>query len=122
AFAKTSIGELPPPNATTAIGEPALIPIPPQLAFLKKLPKGTLVALIVGVPILVLFLVVTLILANRSDAKQNDPTDNEPGIASTVAKPKRASPDKIKAAAEQGTNALEALAKEFPEDAAIPKQ
>ncbi len=124
AFAKTSFGiDGPSPTAPTAYGGQALVPIPPQLAFLKKLPRGALLGIIVGVPILILILVVTLILARRSsDPNEAENGDNEPGIASTVAKPKRASAEKLKAAADQGTTALEALAKEFPEDPAIPKE
>jgi eukaryotic-like serine/threonine-protein kinase len=126
ALAKTSYGEPAPPSptATTAHGEP-LVPIPPQLDFLKKLPKGTLVAIVVGVPILILFLVVTLILAHRSSA---DPAKGESGDgdksagATATAKPKKATPDKIKATAAQGAGALEALAKEYPEDPAVLRQ
>ncbi len=138
ALAKTDYGlpasaPLPGTQASTQYGaaaeqsRSAPFRLPAQLAFLEplaKLPKHVLIGIAAAFPIFVLLLVLVLVLVGRSSSTDADTADAAPGSfgMAAQAKPTRASPDKVRAAAAQGVPALEALATEFPEDPAVHKQ
>lgn len=136
ALAKTDYGlpasGLPHANAATQHGQASKGPAGDArvLAFLEpltKLPRNVLIAIAAAVPVFVVLLIVVIIVAARSSATGADASDAAPGAADKTflgakAKPTRASPEKLRASAEQGVPALEALAAEFPEDPAVHKQ
>ncbi len=132
AFAKTSFGTpaspQPPPTGVAMTGHVAPkttasfdSPLDRLQTLAKKLPRNAVVGIAIGAPVLVLLLVVTLVLSLRS-SDATGATDG--GVAPSgsgggllaVLKSKSAGETKIKAAAAQGTDALEGLAKEYPED------
>jgi serine/threonine-protein kinase len=91
---------------------------------LKQLPRGALIGVAAIVPVFVLILVVTLIVARRSSGDEDGVADAAPTTsgARAVARATRAGPERLAAAAAQGIPALEALSTEFPEDSAIQRQ
>ncbi len=139
AYAKTSFGtpagpQPPPPSlartspSTTAALEAPIERIRSRIGDLaKKLPRNARIGIAVGAPALVLLLVVVLVLSLRS----SDGKDGSKGGAAAgggaggilaVVKSKSAGESKIKAAAAQGPEALEALAKEYPEDPQVARR
>ena len=123
ALAKTDYGApasapLPETTARTQHGGPATPS--PLLARLQSLPRGALIAVAAGVPVLVLLVVITLILTRRSsDNVTNAAGGGAGGAASGEARATRATPEKLRAAVTGGAAALDALATEFPEDPAV---
>jgi serine/threonine-protein kinase len=93
---------------------------------LETLPRGLLIAAASVIPLLALTLVVALILGRRASIAEDAATDGgaprASGVATKGARPTRASPERIAAAAAQGPAGLEALAKELPEDTAVQRQ
>ena len=110
AFAQTSIGL--PAASPTAVGSDAS-----PIARLARLPRNVLYVIAAGVPLALVAIVVLLVIAFRS-GKPTDPKDPDDTIV-TAPKGKTAPPDRVEAAVALGPDALEALAKEFPEDASL---
>jgi eukaryotic-like serine/threonine-protein kinase len=101
-------------------------PLGPLLEQLQRLPRNVLIAIVAGVPALLLILIVTIILVRRSpageDASKAGGFVGSSNGGKVQERPTRATPDKLRAATAQGVAALEALAKEFPEDPSVQKQ
>ncbi len=124
-FAQTSLG-LPPATRTTASGERPF-GLGTVLDLVRTLPKAAQIALVAAVPLGILFVVLAFVLASKGPA---DAPPSGGGILGSVLgpssaeppKPARAPEDRLKAAAAQGEGALDALAKEFPQDPDVPKQ
>jgi serine/threonine-protein kinase len=126
ALAKTDYG-LPASTALPPRERPAALAttLPAFLEPLRKLPRNVLLAIAVALPVLVLVVVFALILAHRAAGTSTGAGDGKTaggGAHAPAARPTRASPDKLKAAAAQGVSALETLAMDFPEDAAVHKE
>jgi len=122
AFAQTSVG-LPATSLTAAGSEVALSPAPaPEgggvLGKLGRLPRGVLFALAAGLPLALVVIVVVLVLVFRG-SKPTDPTNGKGGTSATEARGKTAAADRVEAAVALGPEALETLAKEFPEDTSV---
>ncbi|HEY8429537.1 MAG TPA: protein kinase, partial [Sandaracinaceae bacterium] len=93
---------------------------------IKAIPRGVLIAVSSIIPICVLALVVTVIVARRSSGVEQELADAAApfatGAEAPAARPTHAAPERIEAAAAQGPSALEALAKEFPDDTAVQRR
>ena len=136
ALAKTDYGLPASSPALAATAKPELAPSLPGRPSpldvlgekLKTLPRAVLIAGAAVIPLLIIALVTTVILVGRSGSSANDADASLGALGAggggkaVAARPTRASPEKIRAAAVQGVTALEALAAEFPEDNAIQKQ
>jgi serine/threonine-protein kinase len=124
AFAQTSVG-LPAASPTAAGTDPALT-LPAKvgesavsrlLGKLAQQPRNVLYAIAAGVPLALVAIVVILVLAFRG----GKPVDPKAPEGTTVAAPKgkTAPPERVEAAVALGPDALETLAKEFPEDSSL---
>ncbi|MDB4937864.1 MAG: serine/threonine protein kinase [Labilithrix sp.] len=139
AFAHTSLG-LPAANVTTASGSPAASPSPSPgavasgtaagkksalLDLLARQPRNVLYGLAAAVPLGLILFVVVLVLVFRGpkttpDGITTKGSGSSSGETATGAsKGKTAPPDRVKAAVVLGPDALESLAKEFPEDTSL---
>ncbi|MBX3219358.1 MAG: serine/threonine protein kinase [Labilithrix sp.] len=109
------------PGTTARTQHGARAELPAFLAPLQALPRSALVAMAAGVPILILLVIVAFILTRRSSQADANTADGGAGGSGTTAeaRPTRASPEEVRAAAASGVPALEALAARFPEDAAV---
>jgi len=144
AFANTTLGEkavVPPSHAApiSATGPDAGAPPPAPsagpagggadklLATLKALPRNAQIGLAAGVPLVLIAFMVVLVLVLRGP-KTNGATGfvggttGDDGKGSPLPKIVTAPPERVKAAAAQGVDAVEALAKEFPDDVALKRQ
>jgi len=133
AFAKTSFG-VPVANATTASGDPALASPPGSVAgdgaaggristldTLRRQPRGILIALAAALPVGFIIVIVVVVLAMRGPKVEHTGVAPDGGTIeiTEAAKGKLAPPDRVKAAVALGPEALETLAKEFPDDPSI---
>jgi serine/threonine-protein kinase len=139
AFAQTSIG-LPAAtstrditNVTTGSGDPSASPAPPGvransagaralLDLLARQPRNVQYGLAAAVPLGLILVVVVLVLVFRGPKQPDgERVTTKEGISESapVAKGKTAPPDRVTAAVALGPEALDALAKEFPEDSSI---
>ena len=128
AFAKTSIGS-PAPSATTSNRDVAA---PRTTArdgekrtsltnTLRRQPRRVLFAVAAALPLgFVLMIVVAVLLFRgpKPNAGGSTPTDKRPN-GETAPRPKLATAERVKTAVALGPEALEALVKEFPEDATL---
>ena len=128
AFAQTSVG-LPATSPTAARSDAVLAPpavsggsrpLDVLLEQLGRQPRGVLYAIAAGVPLALVVIVFIIVLAVRG-SKPVDPKqgDDEAGATAAATKAKFAPPERIEAAVVLGPEALEALAREFPEDTAV---
>jgi serine/threonine-protein kinase len=127
AFAQTSIG-LPAASPSAAGSDASLAPRPTiagegegLVARLGRQPRSVLYAIAAGVPLLLVIFVVVLIIAFRGPkpTADGDAGSKATGTAEAKAKVKLAPADRVEAAVTLGPEALEALAKEFPDDPAV---
>ena len=122
AFAQTSVGL--PATTTTAAGSDAAAAPPAAndagglLEKLGRQPRAVLYALAAGLPLALIAVVVILVLVFRG-GKPVEPGKGRDGTSVTETKAKTAPPDRVEAAVALGPEALEALAKEFPEDTSL---
>ncbi|MBS2011293.1 MAG: serine/threonine protein kinase [Deltaproteobacteria bacterium] len=128
--AATSIG---PGHAGAARVEPgggrgagsAAARIEELVGIVKRLPRNVQIGLAAAVPLLGIAVVVILVLLFRGPKETGasgfagGTTGEDGGVAAKIT---TAPPDRLKAAVAQGPEAVEALAKEFAEDAAVKKQ
>ena len=133
AFAKTSFG-IPAANTTTANGDPALASPPASVAgdgaaggrtsvldTLRRQPRGILFALAAALPLGFILVIGVVVLAFRGPKVDHTAVASDGGTIeiAEAAKGKLAPPDRVKAAVALGPEALETLAKEFPDDPSI---
>ena len=131
AFAKTTFGVAPDPAATTASGGPALVLASTNTAqtttaagegrisqMLGRQPRKLLFVMAAAVPLFLVLVVVLVVLALRTP-KVDGPQGPGGSGSTQAAKEKTAPADRLKTAVALGPEALEALAKEYPEDAFI---
>jgi hypothetical protein len=133
AFAKTSLG-VPAANAATANGLPAVSPASASasakgddgartsvLETLGRQPRGVLYALAAAVPLGFILVIVVVVLAARSPRVVTTVVTADGGTIeiTETAKGKVAPPDRVKAAVALGPEALETLAKEYPDDPSL---
>jgi serine/threonine-protein kinase len=127
AFAQTSLG-LPATTATAAGSEAALSPPPTTdgasagsgvLAILGRQPRAVLYALAAGLPLTLIVVVVVLVLVFRGPKPTEPSKGGREGTSVTETKGKTAPLDRVEAAVVLGPEALETLAKEFPEDPSL---
>ena len=122
AFAQTSVG-LPATSATAAGGDTALSPAPATdggglLEKLGRQPRVVLYALAAAVPLALVVVVVVMVLLFHG-AKPAEPIKGKEGMTVTETKGKTAPTDRVEAAVVLGPDALETLAKEYPDDPAV---
>jgi serine/threonine protein kinase len=137
AFAQTSIG-LPAANTTTGAGDAAASPKPGAVAapamkaavaragalfaMVGRQPRSVQYGLAAALPLGLIFVVVVLVLVFRGPKPTTgEGVRSKEGITETSAPAsvKTAPADRVKAAVALGPEALESLAKEFPEDTSI---
>jgi serine/threonine protein kinase len=133
AFAKTSVG-VPVANAATANGLPAAGPASASasakgddgartsvLETLGRQPRGVLYALAAALPLGFIIVIVVVVLAARSPKVVTTVVTADGGTMEITesAKGKVAPPDRVKAAVALGPEALETLAKEYPDDPSL---
>jgi serine/threonine protein kinase len=133
AFAKTSVGA-PVANAATANGLPAAGPMSASastkgddgartsvLETLGRQPRGVLYALAAALPLGFIIVIVVVVLAARSPKVVTTVVTADGGTMEITesAKGKVAPPDRVKAAVALGPEALETLAKEYPDDPSL---
>src|SRR5207253_399477 len=121
AFAKTSLGHEPPRALTPPPESPLVANV---VAFVKKQPRWVVLAGSAALPLLFVVFVVVVVLVFRAPAATG-PSGLTGGAESgepVSPKVKRAPPERLKAAAAQGPDAVEALAKDFPDDPAVRRQ
>ncbi len=133
AFAKTSFGipaAGPGAVAVTNAADGSLSPSPAAVdlragtsgagivAKVLAQPRGVLISLAAVLPLLFVGAIVVAVLIFRGPKATDGAAQNEAGPAE-AAKSKVAPPDRVKAAVAIGPDALEALAKEYPEDTSI---
>jgi serine/threonine protein kinase len=133
AFAKTSVG-VPVANAATANGLPAAGPASASasakgddgartsvLETLGRQPRGVLYALAAALPLGFIIVIVVVVLAARSPKVVTTVVTADGGTIeiTETAKGKVAPPDRVKAAVALGPEALETLAKEYPDDPSL---
>ena len=136
AFANTTLGEkaVAPPSLASPVSAAGAAPgaaagpggVDKLLATLKALPRNAQIGLAAGVPLALIAFAVVLVLVLRGP-KTTGPTGltggtSDDGKGSSAPKIVTAPPDRVKAAAAQGVDAVEALAKEFPDDVALKRQ
>ncbi len=141
AFAKTSLGQ---PAASVVPAEGASSgggPLAPVIAkmrpaidkaiafakdFAKTQPRHVVIGVSAAVPLFLVLVVVLLVLALRGPkapgASGLAAGSTEETSESATPKVKTAPPEQLKAAATQGADAVEGLAKEFPDDPAVKRQ
>jgi serine/threonine protein kinase len=120
AFAKTSFG-IPAANTTTANGDVAAGGRTSTLDTLRRQPRGILFALAAALPLGFILVVVVVVLVFRGPKVDHTGIASDGGtiVIPETAKGKVAPPDRVKAAVALGPEALETLAKEFPDDPSI---
>jgi len=92
------------------------------IQLLSRQPRHLLFAAAAGIPLLLVIIVVVLLLAFRKPKTDGGPPGAGKGESAQTPKDKTAPPERVKTAVALGPEALEALAKEFPEDASIPRK
>ncbi len=119
AFAQTSVG-LPATTLTAAGGDAASPPAARSglLETLGRQPRVVLYILAAAVPLALVVLVVVLVLVFHG-GKPVEPVKGKDGMTVTETKGKTAPADRIEAAVVLGPDALETLAKEYPEDPVV---
>ena len=118
AFAQTSVGL--PATSLAAAGAAAPSSAAPRglLETLGRQPRVVLYILAAAVPLALVVLVVVLVLVFRG-GKPVEPMKDKGGITVTETKGKTAPADRVEAAVVLGPDALETLAREYPEDPAV---
>ena len=120
AFAKTSFGV--PAANTTANGEPATVSGRTSvLDTLKRQPRNVLIAIAAALPLGFILVIVIVVLAFRGPKVEQKVVGPDGGTIEIPAamKGKTAPPERMKEAVALGPDALEALAKEYPDDPSI---
>jgi serine/threonine-protein kinase len=126
AFAQTSMG-IPATSPATASSDAALSPPPATergaatgglLEKLSRQPRVVLYAIAAAVPLALVVVVVLLVLVFRG-GKPVEPVKGTDGMTVTETKGKTAPADRVEAAVVLGPDALETLAKEYPQDPAV---
>jgi serine/threonine-protein kinase len=117
-FAKTSYGG-PAPNLET--------PAPARTTLtdtIRKMPKGTLVALAAALPIGFLLVVVAFVVASRTSpaARAEGGAGISLGSAASLIADDTAPPARVTEAAAKGADALAALASEYPSDQSLARR
>jgi eukaryotic-like serine/threonine-protein kinase len=128
AFAQTAVG-VPPPDLTTgalspspglAVTNAAKAPVSGLLHALGQQPRRVLYVLAAAAPLALILVVVLAVLALRGPSTTAGNGSQGPRTETPAAK--AAPADRVKAAVALGPEALEALAKEFPEDPSLQKE
>ena len=117
AFAQTFVGT-PAPELPTAM--PASNARPSAVSTLRAQSKRTLLLVAAALPIGFLLIVVIVLGLRRGKGEMVTATGDAATPAARGAASKTASGDRVNAATALGAGSLEALAKEFPEDHALP--